>query len=38
MTLVTAKTMLVRDRLDWRTPHLRWIPKGFYRRFFRAAA
>lgn len=31
MTLVTAKTFMVRDRLDWRTPHLRWLPKSVYK-------
>ena len=31
MTLMTAKTMLVRDRMDWHKPHLSWLPARVYR-------
>mgnify|MGYP000482752765 CR=1 FL=1 len=31
MNLLTAKPMLVRDRLDWKTPRLTWISKRLYR-------
>lgn len=33
MNLEAAKTVLVRDRMDWNKPHLRWIPDWNYRLF-----
>lgn len=33
MTLQAAKSMLVRDRMDWRKPHVPWISMKFYRYF-----
>ena len=30
MNLFLAKSMLMNDRLDWRRPHLRWLPEKFY--------
>jgi hypothetical protein len=31
MTLLTARTLLLDDRMDWNRAHLRWIPAGIYR-------
>ncbi len=31
MTLLTAKTILVRDRMDWHKPHLNWMSNSVYR-------
>lgn len=31
MTLAAAKTLLVRDRMDWHKPHLSWLPARVYR-------
>ncbi|PTN01662.1 hypothetical protein C8N32_11161 [Rhodovulum imhoffii] len=33
MNLNTAQAMLIRDRMDWRKPHLMWISDKFYRYF-----
>lgn len=33
MTLQAAKSMLVRDRMDYRKPHLTWFPDQIYRYF-----
>ncbi|MBB4020555.1 hypothetical protein GGR17_000346 [Confluentimicrobium naphthalenivorans] len=33
MILQAAKTMLVRDRMDWHKPHLSWVPDWNYRLF-----
>ena len=30
MNMHTARTMLVRDRLDWRRPHLNWLSAALY--------
>lgn len=30
MTLDTAKYYLVRERMDWKRPHLRWVPNALY--------
>ena len=34
MNVSIAKTFLVRERLDWKTPHLRWMADSLYRRVF----
>ena len=31
MNLLTAKTMLVQDRMDWHKPHVNWMPARVYR-------
>ena len=31
MPLNAARTLLVRDRLDWNRPHLRWFADTLYR-------
>ena len=31
MTLQAAKSMLMRERMDWNRPHLNWIADHFYR-------
>ncbi len=31
MPLNAAKTFLVRERLDWNRPHLRWLADTLYR-------
>ena len=36
MTLHSARTFVVRDRLDWNKPHLQWMPNRLYRLFRRA--
>lgn len=33
MNLVAAKTLLMRERLDWRRPHLNWVPEQLYNFF-----
>ena len=33
MSLQAAKSMLVRDRMDWRKPHVTWLSSKFYRFF-----
>ena len=33
MNLQAARNLLMRDRLDWRKPHLRWINDTYYRLF-----
>ncbi len=33
MTLDTARSLLVRDRMDWNKPHLNWMPGKLYRLF-----
>ncbi len=33
MNLHVAQSMLVRDRMDWRKPHLSWVPTRIYRFF-----
>lgn len=33
MNLLSAKSMLVRDRMDWRKPHVPWLSNKFYRFF-----
>jgi len=33
MNLRTAQSMLIRDRMDWRKPHLNWVPERIYRFF-----
>lgn len=33
MNLQAAQSLLIRDRMDWRKPHLRWISERFYRPF-----
>ncbi|MCV2882889.1 hypothetical protein [Actibacterium sp. XHP0104] len=33
MMLQTAQSLLVRDRMDWRKPHLNWLPGRLYRYF-----
>lgn len=39
MNLYAAKTILVKDRLDWRAPHARWLSKTMYRlKRFRGTA
>lgn len=35
LTTGTAKSMLMRDRLDWNRPHLNWLSKAFYSVKFR---
>lgn len=30
MTLQSARYTLVRDRMDWKRPHLRWVPNALY--------
>jgi hypothetical protein len=31
MNLMTARHALMRERLDWKQYHLRWIPKSIYK-------
>ena len=31
MNLLQAKPMFVRERMDWRRPHLNWLSDTFYR-------
>ena len=33
MTLLAAQTLLIRDRMDWRKPHLKWVSDSLYRQF-----
>ncbi len=33
MNIHTAHSLIIRDRMDWRKPHLRWIPERAYRFF-----
>lgn len=33
MNLHTAQALMMRDRMDWRKPHLNWISGRFYRYF-----
>ncbi len=33
MNLTTARHLLIRDRMDWHKPHLRWLNDGLYRLF-----
>ncbi len=33
MNLIQAQSLLLRDRMDWRKPHLRWVADAFYRQF-----
>ena len=33
MNLIQAQSMLLRDRMDWRKPHLNWIANAFYNQF-----
>jgi len=33
MNLIAAKTMLVKDRMDWHKPHLNWMSSKMYRFF-----
>lgn len=33
MMLQAAKSMLVKDRMDWHKPHLNWVPEKIYRYF-----
>jgi len=33
MNLQTARSILIRDRMDWRKPRLPWLPENFYRQF-----
>jgi len=33
MNLQAAKSVLVRDRMDWNKPHLTWVPEWAYRLF-----
>ena len=33
MNLMTARSFIVQDRMDWRKPHLRWISSRLYRPF-----
>ncbi len=33
MTLVTARSLLLSDRMDWRKPHLNWVSNRLYRPF-----
>lgn len=33
MNLLTARQILVRDRMDWNRPHLGWISEKLYRLF-----
>ncbi|ARE41054.1 hypothetical protein RGUI_2913 [Rhodovulum sp. P5] len=33
MNLHTAQSLLLRDRMDWRKPHLKWMSDSFYRYF-----
>jgi len=33
MTLQTAKYALLRERMDWNRPHLRWLPNSVYGGF-----
>ena len=33
MMLQTAQSLLTQDRMDWRKPHLRWLPERAYRLF-----
>ncbi|SIO37877.1 hypothetical protein SAMN05444722_1769 [Rhodovulum sp. ES.010] len=33
MTLQSAQAILMRDRMDWRKPHLNWISDRYYRYF-----
>lgn len=35
MMLQTARFTLVRDRMDWKRPHLPWVPKSLYSRVLR---
>lgn len=30
MNMNSARALLVRDRLDWRRPHLSWISRALY--------
>ena len=36
MILLTAKPMLVQERMDWNRAHLPWIPSRIYRLFSEA--
>jgi len=33
MNLQAAQSILIRDRMDWRKPHLAWLSEGLYRQF-----
>lgn len=33
MNLHVAQSLLIRDRMDWRKPHLRWLSDRLYRQF-----
>jgi len=33
MNLHTARAILIRERLDWKQPHLMWLPASLYRGF-----
>ena len=30
MNLLHARSIVVRERMDWNRPHLAWIPRAFY--------
>ncbi len=36
MNLEAAKSVIMRDRLDWNKPHLQWLPGSLYRFFAQA--
>ncbi|MEX5727129.1 hypothetical protein Ga0609869_000482 [Rhodovulum iodosum] len=36
MLLQSAQAMLIKDRMDWRKPHLKWIASRYYRLFRQA--
>ena len=33
MNLLVARNLIIQDRMDWRKPHLRWLPEALYRPF-----
>ncbi len=33
MNLHAAQSILIRDRMDWRKPHLNWLSDTLYRQF-----
>lgn len=33
MTLMTARALLITDRMDWNRPHLNWMTEWVYRNF-----
>jgi hypothetical protein len=33
MSIQHARAMFIRDRMDWRKPHLNWVSSRLYRLF-----